>query len=348
MARGQGTWKRESGCLGALLLVCWAAGHDGLTVAEDVEADDAPRGQMLAAALKARGSYRVVLRAKGSSTPWAREETDVADDGDGDGVERQERLPPALRDSVAGNTAETVSPECAATASSSPGEEENSQGRISRSEDGMPEAPALQPLPLWSIGGTQEETAPSGSVSPKLKNGQLPSARERHFHARLSEGHVEPQGPALSEGEVAAARQTSQVGSGASGGALDALLEHLEARPQAAPAVEPSRRQSLDQPPGAPGVRYQFLSPLAVIIDLAGAAGYVVNYLAYQLLVSFLPSSLCRSDRAVGVSVLTSWVATLPVKYSLHRLAGDLCGRGDNVTPGGKKRSDETRHENQC
>lgn len=84
---------------------------------------------------------------------------------------------------------------------------------------------------------------------------------------------------------------------------------------------------------GQGGLKFEFLSPLAVMLDVAGAVGYVSNYLVYQTFVTLLPSSLARTHRALAAAVLASMVLTLPLKYGLVKFAAHLVGFGHYLTP---------------
>ena len=121
----------------------------------------------------------------------------------------------------------------------------------------------------------------------------------------------------------------------AGGGTLDALFEHLEDDTTYGQALPPaSDLLSRQQQSKLPSMNFRFLSPLALVLDLAAVVGFISNYLAYHTLVACLPRTLRRSDRALGVAVLLSMALSLPIKYALSKMAGDLCGSGDLITLG--------------
>jgi len=335
--------------LALTFMLCCCAGHDQLTGAEDVESESASRVRILTAALEATGDFRVVLRGPpGACSPWRHEAgksaegaegAEGAGGGNGESDCGQEGPAPALRDGVKGSAGAAHCPSHHHGDHEDGIEDETENAGPARTEhqaertDSDIETPALRPMPLRS-----DLDIPKGAVGDvdtcdpfaASEDGAGTSSFSQQLRREQAEGNASGKASAVGDEAI------SPASAGTRGGALDGLLEHLEDDAMRRPPQTTSKkwaRRSLDQHPGAPAIRFHFLSPLAVVLDVAGMAGYVVNYLIYQLLVSLLPSSLRRSDRAMGMTVLASSMATLPMKYSFHKIAGDFFERGEDVTP---------------
>jgi len=316
-------------CL-TVLVVLWAAGNYRLTRAQEVSNDDVDvsRIRIVAAAMATRGHWRVALKGeKGSCSPWDEHKIPLRD-AEGKTKHRVERqdafASPKMRSNEAGEVVNRA------------GKAENGECLVQSGGDTERNKEEVKKCPVRSI-HLRHEDIPKACET--LGNALPPPSLQRRAGALEHDGlkvlHVTRETPedTLRSGDTEEyAGVSSTVGSGARGGSLDALLEHLEDDTVPNPAASPASSRGLLDQLFSPSVRFSLMSPLAIAFSLSGAVGYVAQYFIFHMLHLLLPLSLRGSDRAMGAVVMMSMIASVPVKFVVTKIAADVLGSGDRVT----------------
>jgi len=314
-------------CL-TVLVVLWAAGDYRLTRAQEVNNDDVDvsRIRIVAAAMATRGHWRVALKGeKGSCSPWDGHKIPLRD-AEGKTKHRVERQDACTSPEMRSNEAGEVVNEA--------GKAGNGECLVQSGGDTERNVEEAKKDPVRSMHLRNEDIL---KMCERLGNALPPPSSQLRAGAPEHDGlkvlHVTretPEDTLRSDDENAGVAST--VGSGARGGSLDALLEHLEDDTVPNPAASPASSHGLLDQLFTPSVRFSLMSPLAIAFSLAGAVGYVAQYFIFHMLHLLLPLSLRGSDRAVGAVVIMSMIASVPVKFVVTKIAADVLGSGDRVT----------------